>query len=566
MKYFFVKFKRQLIRAAQLALVFGVAALVLLYFLGYYDFSFLDRYKIFADEGAAGGVSSAGDFFSSMSDISDLSDENESAGTAADETNGGETGAADSVNNSAQTPSAAKYERYNISKVWDSSRLEDKTYSVPTVSDRQTAGFVVSEPTAIFAENSTLGKMTFSFKLPTKYSRGRRLRRTETVIFPEDDSEPYVQVKDVAEYRPAIELYMGYILMDNGDDIFLISSDGDPLSRFAYNKYKPAYMRNADGEPLFMKETEDGEVQYFSVSDDGKNFVYCDFDPETDGVGLRFDYPESYGKSDSDSVFVDKIEPEPPTEDGNETDSEAEDKAEAETEEGTKFGYIVKNADGSIKGMLTEYKFTSAYAFTENRGAVTESDNRGAMYFVNENGRRAFETVFTYVNEYGRYVTEYMLPPLTKGIENIGFYYFDAGLTRVRKQTVDYYNYEVRHVVRVVEDEDVLIRPDGSEYELPAGFTLEGYSEGVILLSKDGKYGFMRAEGEWIAQPIYTSATPFIGGLAVLETDDGRYGMIDRDGNIVLPFTYDSISQNSSGLIAAYREENGWSIFRVMEK
>lgn len=545
MKYFFVKFKRQLIRAAQLALVFGVAALVLLYFLGYYDFSFLDRYKIFSDEGSGGSSSSAGDFFSSLSD---LSGGNESADTAFDETTESETGVTGATGNASHTTVFSEFERYNVSKVWDSSSLEDKAYSVPTLSDRQTVGFALSDPSAVFSENSVLGKMTFSFKLPTKYSRGRRLRRTENVIFPEDDSEPYVEIKYVAEYRPAIEVYMGYILMDNGDDIFLISSDGEPLSRFAYNKYKPAYMRNADGEPLFMKETEDGAVQYFSVSEDGKTFVYCDFDPAIDGVGLRFDYPESYGKSNSTAVFVDTVE------------------EEKNGEKSTKFGYIVKNEDGSVKGKLTDYKFTSAYAFTSNRGAVTEEDNRGAMYFVNENGRRAFETVFTYVNEHDRYVTEYMLPPLTNGIESIGFYYFDAGLTRVRKQTVDYYNYAVRNVVRVVEDEDMLIRPDGTEYALPAGCTLEGYSEGRILLCRDGKYGFLSVEGEWIAQPIYASATPFIGGLSVLATDDGRYGMIDRDGDIVLPFTYDSISQNSSGLIAAYREENGWSIFRVMEK
>ena len=54
-------------------------------------------------------------------------------------------------------------------------------------------------------------------------------------------------------------------------------------------------------------------------------------------------------------------------------------------------------------------------------------------------------------------------------------------------------------------------------------------------------------------------------GYYFFKTEDGRWGMIDTDGNIVLPFTYDSISQVSSGLIACWREENGWSILRIME-
>ena len=157
---------------------------------------------------------------------------------------------------------------------------------------------------------------------------------------------------------------------------------------------------------------------------------------------------------------------------------------------------------------------------------------------------------------------------MTNGIESIGFYYFDSGLTRVRLQTVDYYNYAVRGVVRVVEDRDILIHPDGSEYDLPAGYTMTGYSEGAVVLKRDsdGMYGVLSVEGEWIAQPIYKSATPFIGGLATLQTDDGRYGMIDKSGNIVLPFTYDYVSQNSSGVVSAFRNENGWSVFKVMRK
>lgn len=343
--------------------------------------------------------------------------------------------------------------------------------------------------------------------------------------------------------------------MDSGDEIFLIDSDGNALSRYAYDKYSPAYMRDKSGKPVFMRTDEDGKELYYTLSDDGKSFVPCDISADGDNIGLYFDYPASFGKSDSTAVYPEKYSV-----------------AEGETPNAKLTGlwaYAVKNAEGEKTGMLTEYKFKTAHNFTLNRGAVIENNSeRDSMSFVDENGRKAFDNTRVYVNQYDRYVKDFLLPPMTNGIESIGFYYFDSGLTRVRLQTVDYYNYAVRGVVRVVEDRDILIHPDGSEYDLPAGYTMTGYSEGAVVLKRDsdGMYGVLSVEGEWIAQPIYKSATPFIGGLATLQTDDGRYGMIDKSGNIVLPFTYDYVSQNSSGVVSAFRNENGWSVFKVMRK
>jgi hypothetical protein len=228
------------------------------------------------------------------------------------------------------------------------------------------------------------------------------------------------------------------------------------------------------------------------------------------------------------------------------------------------YGYEVRNQWGPI-GMLTEVKFSSAQVFMENRAAVTTDEDRGSMYFINQNGYRTFANVNTYVNEHDRYVTEYIMPPLTNGIENLGHYYYEDGIVRVRKQVIDYYNFEVRELTRVVKDYDCLIRLDGSEIPLPAGYTLKGYSEGMAILEKNGLFGVYDITGQWIAQPIYSSASPYMSGLCVLTLPDGRHGMIDREGNIVLPFTYDYISSVSSGLISTYRKENGWGIYVLMD-
>ena len=174
------------------------------------------------------------------------------------------------------------------------------------------------------------------------------------------------------------------------------------------------------------------------------------------------------------------------------------------------------------------------------------------------------------IDEQDRRVFSCYQPPYTKGVESIGSYYFDHGLIRVRKQIIDFWRYFLRlsytgSQIKVMDEYDTLVRADGTEFELPVGFRLEGYSEGRLLLSRDGKYGIQSVTGEWIAQPIFADGGPFIGGLAPLKTEDGRWGVIDTEGNIVLPFTYDAISQVSSGLIACWREENGWSILKIME-
>ncbi len=540
MNIFSRKFRRALPGLAAFVLIFGVAALVILYFLGYYDLSFLDRYKIFEKDNAA--AETERDVFASLAglkpDSADISAE--TSQETKEETNGSHN----SYSYADRTT--------NVKKVFSDNELEDRTIAVPRVSLRLDEGYT---PSATFTTGSVLAKMTFDYKLPQKFALSKRTAEKTTVVYPEDDSEPYVITKTGAEIRHAVEVYMGYILMDSGDEIFLIDSDGNALSRYAYDKYSPAYMRDKSGNPMFMRTDEDGKELYYTLSDDGKSFVPCDISADGDNIGLYFDYPASFGKSDSTAVYPEKYSV-----------------AEGETPNAKLTGlwaYAVKNAEGEKTGMLTEYRFKTAHSFTLNRGAVIENNSeRGSMSFVNENGRKAFDNTRVYVNRYDRYVKDFLLPPMTNGIESIGFYYFDSGLTRVRLQTVDYYNYAVRGVVRVVEDRDILIHPDGSEYDLPAGYTMTGYSEGAVVLKRDSDdmYGILNVEGEWTAQPIYKSATPFIGGLAVLETDDGRYGMIDKSGNIVLPFTYDYVSQNSSGLVSAFRSENGWSVFKVMRK
>ena len=73
-------FPKKLRHLAAFVLIFGIAALVILYFLGYYDLSFLDRYKIFAKDDNATETDSS-DVFSSLAGLKPDSDETDRKST-----------------------------------------------------------------------------------------------------------------------------------------------------------------------------------------------------------------------------------------------------------------------------------------------------------------------------------------------------------------------------------------------------------------------------------------------------------------------------------------------------
>lgn len=75
--------------------------------------------------------------------------------------------------------------------------------------------------------------------------------------------------------------------------------------------------------------------------------------------------------------------------------------------------------------------------------------------------------------------------------------------------------------------------------------SLEFYSDGnggldgLMSVSKNGKYGFMNAGGEMVVPFRYEYAAPFRGGLAAVKTG-GKYGYIDLEGELVIDAVYDT--------------------------
>ncbi len=490
--------------------------------------------------------------------------------------------------------SIKKQESSSVKGIYDASIFTDVP---PQISDALSLAsdgyFTTSQP---YDASTTVLAVMNNMKIQNEFSI--RKKNVKSVSYEQDkDYAPFeAKYYDVEADRPLIELYMGYIFIDNGTTLDIYSRDGIYQTSFDDSDYIPAYARDINGRPLFYKtttveclpygeeylkrkpkgtrvrephdreknvwveaklknkekgipSTEEKKVYYTLNS---SYFSLSDYNERTDGRGINFDYPAYYGISDN-NMYV----------------------------SGKNFDTYSQSIDGTVTvkhtdkwafardGVeVTDYIYDKAYNMSEGLGCVSTEPyyQDGGMFFVRPNGTRAFNTVKKYNNTaLDRYIIENILPPLSYGPESIGYFYYDHGLVRARLEVIDYWNYTTNNLFRYNSSVEVLLDSAGNVFPIPVGYEIKAYSNGMILLEKDGLFGFMDYTGAWIAEPIYSHAEAFSEGLAVLKTQDGRYGMIDTSGNIVLPFSYKYISSASDGIIAAYNGSE-WNIIRKMKK
>lgn len=198
--------------------------------------------------------------------------------------------------------------------------------------------------------------------------------------------------------------------------------------------------------------------------------------------------------------------------------------------------WVFKTSDGQL---AFDPDCDMAYNFSEGYG-ITLDD--GKIYCCNEKGKETFSA----------------FPVGMTDIYGLGSLYFDSGHIMVRKM--------VSNRNGTTEDYNALVNYRGEEYQLPAGAKLISYSNQRMLLEKDGKFGFYAIKKDWTAEMKYTYATPFCEGLAVVGDIDGKKGVIDLDGNVVIPFEYDRITECSDGVFLAYNSADGWCAYGKLQK
>ena len=204
------------------------------------------------------------------------------------------------------------------------------------------------------------------------------------------------------------------------------------------------------------------------------------------------------------------------------------------------------------------YKYYRLYNFKDGLCAAVDRDGR--MSFVNVYANPVVTRTGEYYGQSNRKFLTGYAEPLYKGTDAIGSLYFDEGYVMVRQIDIDY-----KYKDKLSGDYQYLVSDKGERFPIPAGYNLLSYSDGVLLLERDGYYGYYSTEGKWIAQPIFTYARPFAEGLGVLGFSGSKKGVIDRKGNLIVPFKYDYISALSCGTFAVYNED-GWKLIAKLEK
>ncbi len=285
-------------------------------------------------------------------------------------------------------------------------------------------------------------------------------------------------------------------------------------------------------------------------------------EPSVRTVTDTTDTTDTTGTDTSDSTDVttepeQTTEPEPPPE-PEDGDIIEKDGKRYRVEYREVYGY--KNSAGEVK---IEPSFYMAYDFTSDGLACVMYDQFKLM-FINTKGERAVALIDNpYItpaelNYKKHYQTYY--PGINNDINDYGMYYFQNGYAMIRYSILD-----AKTASKLVKNENRLVDKKGNSLPIPGEYSLEGYSDSVMLLSKDGRYGYLNVDHSWVSEPLFDDARPFFQGLAVAHTESG-YGMIATDGSVVLPFTFDYISDVSDGRIAAYSEELGWKLYTIVKK
>ncbi len=543
----------QMIRAAAIVIMLALTVGSMMYLRGYFDLSFVDRVSLnpATEETQTDDTDTVDteDVTSPVtpetepaeSDTAELPPENDPADRTDQNPNSGSTQTATQKETAKSVSDALK----------SAKTLQSQGYSTQTEGIYQRGRSVLAKlPLSGLGKDFSYSTYEVRDVQTTEYERGCIV--TEEILVTED--------------RPAVTLRNGYIIRDVNGKLSLLKPDGTTqLSDYDESDFRLTELRDENGNALFaavkrVKQevlvpimttqensgrpiesgfyeeepvTQEVEELTYYILQDGKWVVstYNDeFPPAQTDLGLQFDSPLDYGESDCDIVRYYEY--------GN-------------------WGY--KNA--KTGQVLIFPRYQRAYNFHD--GYAIAFDWYG-MHFISESGK----TVATIrcedpINFYTE--VEVTLPD-TDGIEMLGTYYFSHGLTRIRFRE-NQKSYKVWHYIKA-DDRSILYDVNGKEFPLPTGYSLEAYSDGILLLKNNdtGLYGCMNYKNEWIVQPQYSYVTPSLSGMIVVGDENGKKGLCDTNGSWILPQVFDYLSAPSQGMVAAYDKTVGWQVFRMMSK
>ena len=473
---------------------------------------------------------------------------------------------------------------------------EEGLKSVNSIGALKESGYMPTD--AVFDPNNCrIGLLKPTLTLPEIFSfadgQKRKVTRSSNGNGGFDYTESYVPASE-----PAIRVYGGYLLISDGERVSLADSGGTKILVNDLSGFTPAYQRDIYGHPLFEKGGT--YFYYYEPSSDAIKQQAFTFRAE-DGTELSLpqeELPQTVGMIEAivDTAYFQPIY-------YDYSYSSCLDTGGIYRYHEHEKRYILTNVDEIYQNRLDmaieNYRMTQG-VFPEERTAeiepeISERDGGYSWQYIDADGNTLFyksgktvcdfspdgfavvvnwsnritvmdkreKTVIdpyetlVYLQEAENPLNDCYILPDTFGIESLGMFKFDGGALRVRRRLIDRGNGNYAK-----SETQILISTDGKILNYPRSYTLVGYSDGLMLLEKDGKYGYMDIYGNWVVKPSYTYAEPFSEGLAVVGYKNATYGMIDKNGDTALPKIYKYVSTCSSGTIAAYSDKGGWTIYR----
>ena len=343
-----------------------------------------------------------------------------------------------------------------------------------------------------------------------------------------------------------------------------------------------------DWAVIFVPIEEEEDTDGTDTGEDGTEKAEETDPPETlPAAKLEADEPEgtedssSAQDTSSDTSVTDESQP-------GETESEGtsgvEEDSTEETEKKPVFPSASEVNDGDIitvDGKKYSVIKRLAWGFKTAKGNVAVQPEYKAVYDFMPNGYACvvtFDDETVVINSKGRKVVNYIAKPpvrlettvgLTvlrryvdtpeKDIGSIGMYYYDKGYIMMqyayvpRSRPTELYFWEKR-----------LVDNAGNELELPLGYTLQAYSDGLMLVEKQEQYGYYSTEGVWVVPCSLEEARPFLQGTAAV-SENGKWGLIGTDGNMILPCVFDYVSDMSRGIVSTYSVTRGWELYCLIK-
>ncbi|MCL2159332.1 MAG: WG repeat-containing protein, partial [Oscillospiraceae bacterium] len=322
--------------------------------------------------------------------------------------------------------------------------------------------------------------------------------------------------------RISVEPFMDYIIIRDTQGEILCDAMGKVITRdFGIMDLEILKMRDELNRTVFKT----GGTYWIYDPVGGENgspaFVQIQFNELFGDRGVPFMYPSyygAYGASGLDRTY---------------------------NSYNRKWGYAAAGTQNFVISRI----YLDAFNFNENIGiAYQESPGRG--------NKLSFLDI--YGNNYLNTSHNYYAPDVATA-NHLGFFYFDHWLTRVYEREFDMRG-------NAIVERELIVNYYGTPFYIPEDYTIKAYSNGMILLEKNGYYGFMNYLGEWVGNPIYTYAQPFFEGVAVIGLSNGKKALIDTKGNLLTKFTYDAISNCTGGIIALFERDRGWTIVNKVRR